>query len=129
MKTPLPEALSSSTISSGLFTLKPQESLQLTVEHNYRISGHESFPCRYTWLPKAVQGLSLDAKLFADEEKAMVDLGVGKNMVRSIRHWGLVTGVLEESKDVPNNRGRFIRPCALASRAAGLARPRTRPST
>ena len=21
----------------------------------YRISGHESFPCRYTWLPKAVR--------------------------------------------------------------------------
>jgi hypothetical protein len=23
----------------------------------YRISGYESFPCRYTWLPKAVRGL------------------------------------------------------------------------
>ena len=24
----------------------------------YRISGHESFPCRYSWLPKAVRGLA-----------------------------------------------------------------------
>jgi hypothetical protein len=59
----------------------------------YRISGHESFPCRYTWLPKAVRGLGADSKLFADEERAMVDLGVGKNMVRSIRFWSLATGM------------------------------------
>ncbi|MEI7731028.1 MAG: hypothetical protein WCO56_15740 [Verrucomicrobiota bacterium] len=30
------------------------------MEQNYRISGHESFPCRYAWLPKAVQGVSYD---------------------------------------------------------------------
>ncbi len=36
-----------------------------------------------------------------------------RDMVRSIRHWGLVTGMLEESRDVPNNRGRFIRPSPL----------------
>jgi hypothetical protein len=59
----------------------------------YRISGHESFPCRYTWLPKAVRGLAADSTLFADEERAMVDLGVGKNMVRSIRFWSFATGM------------------------------------
>jgi hypothetical protein len=59
----------------------------------YRISGHESFPCRYTWLPKAVRGLDADPKLFADEERAMVEFGVGKNMVRSIRFWSLATGM------------------------------------
>jgi uncharacterized protein DUF4007 len=63
------------------------------VDIEYRISGHESFPCRYTWLPKAVRGLDADPRLFADEEKAMVDLGVGKNMVRSIRFWSLATGM------------------------------------
>jgi hypothetical protein len=54
---------------------------------NYRYSGHETFPCRYTWLPKAVRGLSKNRQLFSDEDAAMVDLGVGKNMVRSIRFW------------------------------------------
>lgn len=63
------------------------------MEIEYRISGHESFPCRYTWLPKAVRGLDANPKLFADEEQAMVDLGVGKNMVRSIRFWSLATGM------------------------------------
>src|ERR1039458_4356990 len=59
----------------------------------YRISGHESFPCRYTWLPKAVRGLDRDPKFFSDEEKAMVDMGVGKNMVRSVRFWANVAGM------------------------------------
>jgi len=65
----------------------------MTTATEYRISGHETFPCRYTWLPKAVRGLDADSKLFADEERAMVDLGVGKNMVRSIRFWSLATGM------------------------------------
>lgn len=60
---------------------------------DYRISGHESFPCRYTWLPKAARGLAADSKLFGDEEQAMVELGVGKNMVRSIRFWSVATGM------------------------------------
>lgn len=63
------------------------------IDTSYRISGHESFPCRYTWLPKAVRGLDDDPKLFADEERAMVDLGVGKNMVRSIRFWSIAAGM------------------------------------
>jgi hypothetical protein len=33
----------------------------------YRISGHESFPCRYTRLPKAVRGLDDNRRHFSDE--------------------------------------------------------------
>ncbi len=62
-------------------------------ERNYRISGHESFPCRYTWLPKAVRGLGKNPSLFSDEDQAMVDLGVGKNMVHAIRFWSEAAGV------------------------------------
>ena len=59
----------------------------------YRVSGHETFPCRYTWLPKVVQSLNENSKLFRDEDEAMVRLGVGKNMVRAIRFWADTTGV------------------------------------
>jgi hypothetical protein len=62
-------------------------------EQKYRISGHESFPFRYTWLPKAVKGLRDNPSLFSDEAYSMVALGVGKNMVRSIRFWSTVSGV------------------------------------
>src|SRR5947207_1189323 len=60
---------------------------------NYRFSGHETFPCRYAWLPKAVQSLAQDPALFRNEDQAMVRLGVGKNMVRAIRFWTEATGV------------------------------------
>jgi|ERR1700674_95856 len=61
----------------------------------YRISGHESFPCRYAWLPKAVKWVDEKPQLFVDEQQAMVDLGVGKNMVRAIRFWAQAAGVIE----------------------------------
>src|ERR1035441_6198997 len=72
--------------------------LCITTERNYRISGHESFPCRYTWLPKAVRSLTADPALFSNDEQAMVTLGVGKNMVRSIRFWAHAAGVASPEK-------------------------------
>lgn len=66
----------------------------MIAEKAYRVSGHESFPCRYTWLPKAVRGLRENPKLFSDDADAMVNLGVGKNMVRSIRFWSQVAGMM-----------------------------------
>lgn len=52
-----------------------------------RFSGHETFACRYAWLPKAYRALSVNPSLFLDEDAAIVDLGLGKNMVRSLRFW------------------------------------------
>lgn len=65
----------------------------------YRFSGHESFACRYAWLPKALQAIRAEARVFADEEKAMVELGVGKNMVRSIRFWVEAMGMAQTTAD------------------------------
>lgn len=62
---------------------------------SYRFSGHESFTCRYAWLPKALQAIRSNPRIFADEEAAMVELGVGKNMVRSIRFWVEATGMAQ----------------------------------
>src|SRR5438067_787440 len=73
----------------------PFQTMSNTAENvvNYRFSGHETFPCRYTWLPKAVQSLAQDPALFRNEDQAMVRLGVGKNMVRAIRFWADAAGV------------------------------------
>jgi hypothetical protein len=65
---------------------------------NYKFSGHETFPCRYAWLPKAYRLLCHDRDGFADEERAMVLLGVGKNMVRAIRFWVQATAIAQSSK-------------------------------
>ncbi len=73
--------------------------------HTFSFSGHETFVFRYFWLKKAVDAVRLDPRVFAQED-AIVTLGVGKNMVRSIRHWGLATGVLEEE---PKSRGAMMK--------------------
>jgi hypothetical protein len=77
-----------------------------------RFAGHETFTLRYGWLKKAVDATSEDPLIFTRDD-ALISLGVGKNMVRSIRQWGLATGVLEEDANQPNNRGRAIRPSNL----------------
>jgi len=68
---------------------------------NYRFSGHESFPFRYTWLPKAIRGLKENPFLFSNEDgdEAMVSLGIGKNMVRSMRFWVQATGMAASGDD------------------------------
>src|SRR5207249_4154993 len=58
-------------------------------------SGHETFPFRYMWLRKSVDAVAKDHDALLSDD-AMISLGVGKNMVRAIRHWGLASGVLEE---------------------------------
>jgi Protein of unknown function (DUF4007) len=61
----------------------------------HRFSGHESFPFRYPWLPKAINALESAPGILAAaaEDEAMVELGVGKNMVRSIKFWAEATGL------------------------------------
>jgi len=65
-------------------------------------SGHETFHCRTFWLKKGFDFISnLEKKnSFKDEEKAVVELGVGKNMVSSIRFWMKAFGVTDNNDDV-----------------------------
>ena len=64
-------------------------------------SGHETFVFRHAWLKKAVDAVAGDPTVFS-QDSAIVTLGVGKNMVRSIRHWALAAGVIAEE---PKSRG------------------------
>jgi len=49
-------------------------------------TGHQTFSFRYAWLSKGVLGVKEDPNVFFRDD-ALVKLGVGKNMVDSIRHW------------------------------------------
>jgi hypothetical protein len=60
-------------------------------------AGHESFTLRYAWLPKCVRTVIKHRDLFVRDD-ALVHLGVGKNMVRSIRHWSLMGGFVKEEE-------------------------------
>jgi hypothetical protein len=55
----------------------------IVLKHTF--SGHESFQCRHLWLKKGYDFVK-KKKSFNDED-AVVSLGVGKNMVASIRFW------------------------------------------
>lgn len=77
-----------------------------------RFSGHESFACRYAWLPKAYRALKDDAALFVLEETAMLELGLGKNMVKSLRFWVETMGMAEATP--PGAPVRGLQPTALA---------------
>ncbi len=47
---------------------------------------HETFPLRYSWLTKGVHELEGNSGVF-DDDDSVVHLGVGRNMVSSIRYW------------------------------------------
>ena len=62
----------------------------------YTFSGHESFPCKTLWLKKGYDFV-VSGNDFNSPE-AVVGLGVGKNMVASIRFWLKVFGITENDK-------------------------------
>ncbi|RWJ04461.1 MAG: DUF4007 family protein [Mesorhizobium sp.] len=66
---------------------------------SYRFSGHETFACRYAWLPKAYRAIDADPAIFFNEDAAMVELGIGKNMVRSLRFWVDAMGIARPAAD------------------------------
>ena len=70
----------------------------------YVFSGHESFPCKTLWLKKGYDFV-VQGKDFNSPE-AVIDLGVGKNMVASIRYWLRVIGVCEN--DQPTWLGNYL---------------------
>lgn len=81
----------------------------------YKFSGHQTFVFRYGWLEKGVRGVAEHADLFARDD-ALVLLGVGKNMVESIKHWCQVAQLIELVQDGKRNPGRFFQPTAMARR-------------
>lgn len=68
-------------------------------------SGHESFICKQFWLKK-VFDFSKEKKPFNDDT-SVVDLGVGKNMVASLRFWGKAFGMLDDA-DSPTEIANYL---------------------
>lgn len=60
---------------------------------------HETFSLRYAWLTKGFQAFQDNNRIFNSPDEATVQLGVGKNMVSSIRYWLRATQMLEMNHD------------------------------
>ena len=69
-------------------------------------SGHQTFPFRYTWLKKGFDAVRKKSNVFTTDD-APVILGVGKNMVQSIRHWCLAANLIEKIGKNSGNSGGF----------------------
>lgn len=85
-------------------------------DKDYKFTGHETFACRFAWLPKAVQGVASEPALFSDVGRAMVSLGVGKNMVQAIRFWAEAADVIR-----PNDKGTDYRVTEFGTELLGPA--------
>ena len=59
---------------------------------------HETFPLRYSWLTKGFQSIIKNPDIFNSPD-ATVELGVGKNMVNSIRFWLLASQIIKYSNN------------------------------
>ncbi len=60
----------------------------------YIFSGHESFPCKTLWLKKGYD--FIDGNNNFNAADSVVKLGVGKNMVASIRYWLKTFGLMKD---------------------------------
>jgi len=66
---------------------------------------HETFHPRFGWLKKGFDRASIDPSIFLQEDSP-VRLGVGKNMVRSIRYWESAFKLLRD--DQPTEFGKQL---------------------
>ena len=78
---------------------------------NYKFSGHETFHCRPIWLKKGYDYAQRERSF--NDDNAVIELGVGKNMVSSIKFWLRAFGFYDMHKskleglshDILNNDG------------------------
>lgn len=70
-----------------------------------QFSGHESFICKHFWLKKGYDFIKNKGNF--NEESAVIDLGVGKNMVTSISYWLKAFGLVD-GKQQPTEIANFL---------------------
>ena len=56
-------------------------------EPAFRFSGHQTFPLRIAWIPKAAQHIVAGNDPLTNVDEGITELGLGKNMVEALRCW------------------------------------------
>ena len=62
-----------------------------------KMKRHESFSIREGWLSKGLLSLKDNKNVFTGQEATDL-LGIGTNMVKSLKYWMLATGLIIEEK-------------------------------
>ena len=81
----------------------------IKVKEFLRFSGHETFHCKEQWLTKGVQLFDYkEVDAFNDDIFAIKELGVGKNMVKSIHHWLKAFGWIDSEGEITSIARKII---------------------
>ena len=80
--------------------------MSLELDARAVFAAHQTFHPRFGWLKKAFDGVSSDPGIF-NSESAMMQLGVGKNMVEAIRFWGQSFKVISSDIAAGKRKGQF----------------------
>lgn len=62
----------------------------------YSFARHETFHVRTGWLRKGLDAIDKNNHIFLETIPAMDELGIGKNMIKSLRYWLQVLGLTDE---------------------------------
>ena len=75
----------------------------------FKLQGHEKFPLREGWLNKGLDAVSNDPSVFTRKDIPAPDvLGIGNNMVKSLRYWLRAYGLLEDNGTELTDLGKKI---------------------
>src|SRR3954470_7460308 len=81
----------------------------------FEFGRHETFAVRHGWLGKGIGHMSGTDEAFRDDETAVVKLGLGSRMVKSLRYWMEATGLAErDDGEEGMRRSRDLRLTRLA---------------
>lgn len=94
--------------------------MRLTEAAEPTFARHETFHPRHGWFRKAYTFVVEDSQVFTQED-APVRLGVGKNMVRAIRFWGLAAKLIAPNPQPPNPRAPDLVPTRLGHDLFGVS--------
>lgn len=67
------------------------------MNNKVKLKGHESFTIREGWLTKGILEVSQNPKIFSEKDITNI-LGIGTNMVKSLRYWLTTSNLIIEDK-------------------------------
>ena len=70
------------------------------IETRYLVGHFGGFPLRLSWLPRLIQRYGEGGRVPSNLEVIACDLGVGKNMAKSMRAWGRAAGLLRDKGEI-----------------------------
>lgn len=74
---------------------------------DYSFAKHETFHIRTGWLRKGLDAIKKDNHIFLERMDAMDELGIGSNMIKSLRYWLQAVGLTYEDYNSSRQRVQF----------------------